>query len=83
MPSTSEAQHNLMEMVAHGGKPNKASVPAKVAKEFVKADDKKGKFSASKEKAKAEALRKPRKTDGMDGMEGHPSGGMDGTEGGY
>lgn len=61
MPSESGAQHRLMEMVAHGGEPDKVKgPPKKVAKEFVKADKKAGKkFSASKEKAKVEALRKP------------------------
>lgn len=39
MPSTSRRQHNLMEMIAHGGKPRGRNGPSvKVAKEFVAAD---------------------------------------------
>lgn len=39
MPSVSKKQHNLMEMVAHGGKPRKGKGPSvAVAKEFVAAD---------------------------------------------
>jgi hypothetical protein len=73
MPSESKAQHNLMEMVAHGGKPDMKGPPVKVAKEFLKAD-KKLPFSASKEKAKVEVLRKPKLPEGMPGMEGEEGG---------
>lgn len=39
MPSVSRKQHNLMEMVAHGGKPRGKKGPSvAVAKEFVAAD---------------------------------------------
>ena len=39
MPSKSKAEHNLMEMIAHGGKPSNGKGPSKaVAQEFVKAD---------------------------------------------
>jgi hypothetical protein len=39
MPSKSQAQHNYMEMLAHGGKSNKGKGPSKaVAREFVAAD---------------------------------------------
>jgi hypothetical protein len=44
MPSKSRKQHNYMEMIAHGGTPRKGGAPSKaVAREFVKADKKKGK----------------------------------------
>lgn len=44
MPSTSGAQHRLMEMVAHGGKPSSGKgPPVSVAKEFVAADKAAGK----------------------------------------
>lgn len=39
MPSKNAAQHNLMEMVAHGGKPSSGKGPSvAVAKDFVAAD---------------------------------------------
>lgn len=39
MPSKNKKQHNLMEMIAHGGKPSGGKGPSpKVAKEFVAAD---------------------------------------------
>lgn len=39
MPSTSKKQHNLMEMIAHGGKPRGGKGPSvAVAKDFVAAD---------------------------------------------
>lgn len=39
MPSSSQKQHNLMEMVAHNpAAAQRAGVPESVAKEFVKAD---------------------------------------------
>ena len=48
MPSTSEKQHNLMEMVAHGGKPRKGKgPPVSVAKEFVAADKAGGKYDGA------------------------------------
>lgn len=43
MPSKSKPQHNLMEASAHGAKWAEKKVPPKVAKEFVKADEKKPK----------------------------------------
>lgn len=51
MPSKTPKQHRLMEAVAHGWKPPKSSgikVPTKVAKEFVAADKKQGKFQGKK-----------------------------------
>jgi len=54
MPSKTTKQHNLMEMVAHGGKPRSGKGPSvAVAKEFVAAD-KGRKFAkkASKRKGK-------------------------------
>jgi len=61
MPSVSQKQHNLMEMVAHGGKPSSGKGPTKaVAKEYVDAD---------RMKAQAHALRKrkpPAKVPDMD-----------------
>jgi hypothetical protein len=45
MPSTSAAQHRLMEAIAHGWhKPGGGGPSPSVAKDFVKADKKKGKF---------------------------------------
>ena len=42
MPSKSQKQHNLMEMVAHGGHPKGGKGPSKaVAQEFVQADKQK------------------------------------------
>ena len=42
MPSKSQKQHNLMEAAAHDRAfAKKAGVPQKVAREFVKADEKK------------------------------------------
>lgn len=39
MPSTSKAQHDLMEAVAHDPKfAKKAGIPVKVGKEYAKAD---------------------------------------------
>lgn len=39
MPSRSVAQHNLMELIAHGGSPRGGKGPSPtVAKEFVAAD---------------------------------------------
>ena len=39
MPSSSQKQHNLMELIAHGGKPRGGKGPSvAVAKEFVAAD---------------------------------------------
>jgi hypothetical protein len=47
MPSTSPKQKKTMAAIAHGWKPPKGSkvakIPVKVAKEFNKADKKKGK----------------------------------------
>lgn len=44
MPSTSKAQHNLMEMVAHNPAAAKRSgVPQSVGKDFVEADKAQGK----------------------------------------
>lgn len=44
MPSKSPAQHRLMLAAAHNAKfARKAGVPQKVAKEFVRADKRKGK----------------------------------------
>lgn len=60
MPSTSQKQHNLMEMIAHGGKPDKVKAPpVSVAKDFSKAD----------QLAKAKVLRK-RKPAGSGGIGG-------------
>jgi hypothetical protein len=51
MPSSSQAQHNFMEMLAHNaGQARKHGVPASVAKEFVSADKKSGKFRGKKRK---------------------------------
>lgn len=47
MPSTSKKQEKTMAAIAHGWKPPKSSsvakIPVKVAKEFNRADTKKGK----------------------------------------
>ncbi len=54
MPSKTQKQHNLMEMVAHGGKPTKVKgggPPKAVAEEFVQAD--KGKKMPTDAMAKA------------------------------
>lgn len=48
MPSTSKKQHNLMEAVAHGKNYGKKGLTKKVAKEFVVADKKSGKFRKKK-----------------------------------
>jgi len=76
MPSTSEKQHNFMEMVAHDkGAAKRVGVPQKVGKDFVKADA--GKAPAKKKpaspemlKAQAAALRKPKAAPEPDGDEG-------------
>jgi len=40
MPSKSQAQHRLMEAIAHGAKPKKGKGPSrKVAREYVAADE--------------------------------------------
>lgn len=52
MPSVSKAQHNLMEMVAHGGKSRQKGPSQAVAREFVEAD-KSRKFSKTVSKRKA------------------------------
>lgn len=54
MPSTSQAQHNFMEMLAHNrNEAHKHGVPTRVAREFVAADKKSGKFrKKSKSKGK-------------------------------
>lgn len=41
MPSTSPAQHRLMEAIAHGMTPNKDGPSKSVAQDFVAADAKK------------------------------------------
>lgn len=55
MPSTSQAQHNLMEGIAHGWKPSgmKKTPPVKVAKDFAAADKEVGAFRASVKKRSA------------------------------
>ena len=60
MPSTSQAQHNFMEMIAHGGHPRggKRGPSVAVAKDFVAADKgKKVKSLPPKASDQAEALR--------------------------
>lgn len=54
MPSKSKKQHNLMEMIAHSprGKYGKKMPSKKVAKEFVQADKKSGKFRKKGKKNK-------------------------------
>lgn len=53
MSSESQAQHNFMEMLAHNrNMAHKKGVPVKVAKEFVAADKKSGKFRKKKGKRK-------------------------------
>lgn len=53
MPSKSKAQHNLMAMVAHDkGAAKRLGIPRSVGKEFVTADQAKGKRPASKRKGK-------------------------------
>jgi hypothetical protein len=61
-----------MEMVAHGGKPDKGGPPKAVAQDFVKADKKSGKkFSGPEHKALAKSLReKPKPPPDLGGMEG-------------
>ena len=54
MPSTSKAQHNLMEAVAHDpGFAKKAGIPQKVGKDFASADRAGGKFVNKGQNAKA------------------------------
>jgi hypothetical protein len=55
MPSTSKAQHNLMEGIAHGWKPSgmKKAPPKSVAKDFVEADKEVGAFRSSVKKRNA------------------------------
>lgn len=54
MPSSSRAQHNFMQAIAHGWKPSGMKHPPSmtVAQDFVKADKRAGKYQK----------RKPRKT---------------------
>ena len=62
MPSKSQAQHNLMEGVAHGWKPRGGKAPpVKVAKEFAAAD--KGKKFGTKHVADALRKHKPKATE--------------------
>lgn len=44
MPSASKKQHNLMAMMAFNPPKKGKKVPRKVAKEFIEADKKKGRF---------------------------------------
>lgn len=44
MPSVSKKQHNLMAMMAFNPPKKGKKVPKKVAKEFIAADKKKGRF---------------------------------------
>lgn len=55
MPSTSKAQHNLMEGIAHGWKPSgmKKAPPVSVAKDFAAADKEVGAFRSSVKKRSA------------------------------
>jgi hypothetical protein len=55
MPSTSKAQHNLMEGIAHGWRPSgmKKAPPKSVAKDFVEADKEVGAFRSSVKKRNA------------------------------
>lgn len=55
MPSTSKAQHNLMEGIAHGWKPSgmKKAPPKSVARDFVEADKEVGAFRSSVKKRSA------------------------------
>jgi hypothetical protein len=55
MPSTSKAQHNLMEGIAHGWRPSgmKKVPPKSVAKDFVEADKEVGAFRSSVKKRNA------------------------------
>ena len=49
MPSTSKAQHNLMEAVAHDTKfAKKAGIPQSVGQDFANADKAKGKMYSKK-----------------------------------
>ena len=49
MPSTSKAQHNLMEMVAHDPKAAKrVEIPQSVGQDYVQADKRKGKNALTK-----------------------------------
>ena len=50
MPSRSRRQHNLMEAFAHGWRPAGKAVPQSVAKEFVAADKRAGKYQGKKRK---------------------------------
>ena len=53
MPSKSRKQHNLMEMAAHDpAAAKRVGVPVKVAKEFVTADKRGGKFRSRAKKGK-------------------------------
>lgn len=55
MPSTSKAQHNLMEAVAHDPKfAKKAGIPQSVGKDFAAADDKAGITKAPGKMTKAQ-----------------------------
>lgn len=49
MPSVTKAQHDFMVAVAHGWKPKGRKVPSvRVAKEFVAADKRAGRFQGKK-----------------------------------
>lgn len=53
MPSTSDKQHNFMEMIAHSREAaRRTGVPQSVGKDFVAADKRSGKFRKGKRKGK-------------------------------
>lgn len=59
MPSKSAKQHRLMLAAAHDAEfARKVGVPQKVAKEFVEADKKTGKYSFSKKKSGKKKVRR-------------------------
>jgi hypothetical protein len=57
MPSKSAQQHRFMEAAAHNPEfAEKAGIPQKVAKEFVAADERAGKRTPAKRRAKKQKV---------------------------
>lgn len=81
MPSTSPAQHRLMEAVAHNPSfAKKAGIPQSVGKDFAKADDKAGITKTHKGKPVKHKFGQPHTYKRM--KSGSNSGGIGGVSGG-